>query len=207
MNSKKDNDYPTPSDLRPKKNDILHRTDGKKEDMITANLNKKSFFSIATSFFSAANNLATNKDKAIAKSWVYPIVYMYGHYMELILKEIIRIGSWYEKNKNNKKTIKLNEYPLEKEYKVHNLKKLWDNAENYMYKIDYDGFNSVKDELNSIKSSVNQLNELYGGAMKFRYADEFHSEDIDIQNLKNKMSIIEGTIGGYILGIYNKISN
>jgi len=205
MNSKNNNDYLKPSDLNLNDEDKLHKADGEKNDIITAYSDKKSFLKIASGFFSAANNLAKNKDAVVANSWIYPIVYMYGHYMELILKEIIRIGTWYEEFKDKKKKQKLNEYPL-KNYRKHDLRELWCDAKDYMYKIDYDSFDNVKDELIRIENCVNQLDELYGGGTKFRYMDNEDSDiDINIDSFRITMKKIDSTVIGYILGIHNKI--
>jgi len=210
MKNNKNNDYVTIDDLRPKDKDEIHKESGEPKNIVTAFSGSDNYLRTAYSFFSAAKNLASNKDKVIKNSWIYPVVYMYGFYMELSLKEMIRLGSYYEKNKGETNSSDFKKHKLEGKYtskKGHDLVFLWNNAKKYMFIMDHEGFEKETEQLKNIESCVHELKKLYGNnGTNFKYPDELDSDiNINIEEIKNTMSKVENTFGGYFLGLHEKI--
>lgn len=196
-------DYMTIDDLRPQKGDIILNTKGKKNELINTDANSNSFFIVAHSYFNGAQNLADDVNNVKGDFLIYPIVYLYGHYLELILKEIIRLGLWYKEDTD----LELSKCELKENHRHHNLLSLWKMSKELMYKIHPKAFNEVKDEIEVLDKCVNDLHFLYGNANNFRYPDMLpdNIKQININTLRNTMARVEGTINGYYLGLCEKV--
>ena len=123
---------------------------------------------------------------------VYPIIFLYRHYIELQLKYIIRNG--------RRLLDQTGDFP-----KHHKLDTLWGEARKILEKV-YEG--DPKEELDKVEEYINQLNsrDLWGSA--FRYPTDMNGNkalpDLMHINIGNFSEIIEKVakfLGGTSMGI------
>jgi hypothetical protein len=111
---------------------------------------------------------------------VYPIVYLYRHHIEMVLKDIFRLSvDLLEKPMSNRQ---------EKKLKAHNLSQLWDMIRPNLAPIcDLAGEAALPlEDLNGIDAYMNQLNAHDPGGQSFRYArqqDMTRTLDVDLVHI------------------------
>lgn len=194
---------------RPVKNDILFKSkDGNNLDYATINRqnginNENSLFLLIEGYKCASLKLLneiliTDKvDWLKIDSLIYPVLFSFRHYLELIMKDTIRNYNLIDKK------ISSDEVGFEK---GHSILKLWIlfkniNAENHS-KSDKDTFEQCKIENNSVEMMLNEINNYDENSYSFRYpfkvvgsGDKINSKlvymfdelKIDINNLNISM--------------------
>lgn len=112
---------------------------------------------------------------------VYPIVFLYRQYLELLLKQIIQDGS---------RLLDMNQ-TLPKNHKINNL---WEQSRKILIKVWPD---ADLNDLNTIEQCINQLSETDPFSTAFRYPTDKEDNpslpDIKHINLRNLSEIINKT--------------
>jgi len=99
---------------------------------------------------------------------VYPMVFLYRHYIELVLKDIISIAKKYFNEKV--------EYPEE-----HDLSLLWHTAKKYLLQIsELDN----KKDINAVEKIINEFSIQDPGSFSFRYSKDKKGNEM-LSNLSN----------------------
>lgn len=126
---------------------------------------------------------------------VYPIIYLYRHYLELRFKRLIRQGAIIKDFQIDAK--------LEEVLADHNLMALWNSFIPFFEEVsgDNEDFEKVK---KGIESYINQIHQIDPGSLAFRYEKQKHGkkhtlekiERINIgvfcQNMEKLTSLLEG---------------
>ena len=123
---------------------------------------------------------------------VYPIVFLYRHYIELCLKKIVRDGN-----------ILLDE---PKEMPIHHkIDVLWNECKTLLKKLQLD---STKDDLDAVDEIIGQFSEKDPLSMAFRYPTDKKGEkslpDIRHINVRNLAEIVD-RIDAFFLGVSSVI--
>jgi len=135
------------------------------------------------------------KDRTERNFLVYPIVFLYRHYIELELKEFIRDGNdFLDKSEN---------FPA-----CHNLDELWRRCKEIIEKIEELEPEVPKEALDSMEELIHQFSKVDSDSTAFRYPTDKNEKPllkdlsyIDIENLKEVMSRIDkflNDVGNYI---------
>ncbi|MFW6009068.1 MAG: hypothetical protein ACOCP8_07385, partial [archaeon] len=85
---------------------------------------------------------------------------------------------------------------------------LWEKAKNSLKTIYPKAYKQEKDrnQIKSLDKQINELNKLYGNSFYGRYPDTLpEDKEINIQNMKEKMEKIKATLGGYVMGLSQKL--
>lgn len=145
----------------------------------------------------------TKKDKTSINFLVYPILFLYRHYIELALKELIYVASQY----------------LEKEqsaFNSHDLIFLWNKAKKLISELNIDIIDISEDDIKAVENQIKQFNELDKSSMTFRYpvdkkGDVFKnlSDYINVENIKE---ILDGLYAWFyglvcVIGEYQDLKN
>jgi hypothetical protein len=122
----------------------------------------------------------TQSDRTSLNFMVFPILFLYRHYIELALKEIILSASEY----------------LEKEQKntnIHTLSKLWEEAKKLIFEVDLEIPN---DEIIAIENQILQFHKLDKSSETFRYPFDRQGNVFknlsDYINIENVREIVDG---------------
>jgi hypothetical protein len=123
---------------------------------------------------------------------VYPIVFLYRHYIELCLKEIFRDGN-----------ILLDE---PKEIPIHHkIDELWKDCKIILKKLQRD---SIKDDLEAVDEIITQFSEMDPSSFAFRYPTDTKGKkslpDIRHINLRNLAEILD-RIEAFFVGVSSVI--
>ena len=137
----------------------------------------------AQSYKDAGDRLVeyAKSDKTSINILVFPILFLYRHYLELALKEIIIAATKYlEKGHNNV-------------FSKHNLSQLWNRTKELISEIKIDIPNN---DLNAVEYQILQFDRLDSSSQKFRYpvgnnGDVFVNISNSI-NIENVREIING---------------
>jgi hypothetical protein len=168
----------------PKKGEILFKTD--KDWWNNANLD---YFPLsiqldlyAKGYKEAADIIVNhvNEEKSFQDILVFPVIFLYRHYIELILKDIIRDG--YNLLGENK------DFPQH-----HKIKELWIETRKILEKIIID---CPKTDLDAVEEIIIQFSEKDPLSMVFRYPFDKKGnksiDDLKNVNLRHLAEIIDG---------------
>lgn len=129
---------------------------------------------------------------------VYPIVFLYRHHLELIIKKIIKDG--------NQLLDILNKVPQH-----HKIKQLWDNCKTIVQKVWPEG---SPDDLDAVEQCLNQFNEIDQTSIGFRYPTDKQGnptipeiKHINLRNLAEVMERISSFFEGVDTGISEYLSH
>ncbi|MBD3338588.1 MAG: hypothetical protein GF353_05750 [Candidatus Lokiarchaeota archaeon] len=134
------------------------------------------------SFKDAGDRLVeyAQSDKTSINFLVFPILFLYRHYIELALKEIILSATQYLEKENNA-------------INSHNLSHLWDETKKLISEVDLD---IPEDEIVAVENQIIQFHKLDMSSMTFRYPVDKQgnvfknlSEYINIENVRE---IVDG---------------
>jgi len=125
----------------------------------------------------------------------FPIAYLYRHHLELMLKELVRLGVRWG-------TIDGCEDSLGE----HNLHKLWNKAKQLIRAVWPD---SPDDDLNAVEKMIGQFHKLDPNGQAFRYARDRHGaphlqgapQRIDLNNLKAAVDSVSRFLDASYAGI------
>lgn len=119
-------------------------------------------------------------DKTSINFLVFPILFLYRHYLELALKEIILTATQY----------------LEKEHDAinsHSLSQLWREAKKLISEVD---LNIPNDEMVAVENQISQFHKLDKSSMTFRYPVDKQGNVFknlsDYINIENVREIVDG---------------
>ncbi|MDL2257056.1 hypothetical protein LJC06_02480 [Bacteroidales bacterium OttesenSCG-928-I14] len=154
-----------PSDYaRPEKGDKLFiepSNDNYSDKAIIGRFGKNSDYLIITGFYEIAlTSIRMLKTKGIGEkdTQIYPILYNFRHYLELILKQTIR----------NFRLINREISDDEVGYTTgHSLKNLWETLKRYLYKIENENFKDR--ETNAFEILILELDSIDAESFAFRY--------------------------------------
>jgi hypothetical protein len=111
---------------------------------------------------------------------VFPILFLYRHYLELTLKEIILTATQY----------------LEKSHDAinsHNVSQLWEEAKKLISQVDLDIPN---DDMVAVENQISQFHSLDKSSMTFRYPVDKQGNVFknlsDYINIENIREIVDG---------------
>jgi len=111
---------------------------------------------------------------------VFPILFLYRHYIELALKEIILTATQYLKKEHS--TIN-----------SHNLSQLWKETKKLISEAD---LNIPKDDIVAVENQISQFHELDKSSMTFRYPVDKQGNIFknlsDYINIENVREILDG---------------
>jgi hypothetical protein len=129
---------------------------------------------------------------------VYPIVFLYRHHLELIIKKIIKDG--------NQLLDIINKVP-----KHHKIKQLWDNCKTIVQEVWPEG---SSDDLDAVEQCLNQFNEIDQTSIGFRYPTDKQGnptisgiKHINLRNLAEVMERISSFFEGVDTGISENLSH
>jgi len=141
----------------------------------------------------------TQKDKTSLNFLVFPILFLYRHYLELALKEIIIAANRYLEEHNS--------------IKSHNLIQLWERVKGLISDANLD---ISSDDVNTVENQIFQFDNLDKSSMTFRYpvdkqggVFENLSDYINIQNVKEIVDGLHSWCFGLVcvLGEYEEAKN
>lgn len=118
-------------------------------------------------------------DKTSINFLVFPILFLYRHYLELALKETIIAATQY----------------LEKDHDIkgHNLIQLWEDAKKFIFEADLDIPNS---EMDAVANQISQFHKLDQSSETFRYPVDNKGNIFpnlsDYINIQNVREIVDG---------------
>lgn len=122
----------------------------------------------------------TQTDKTSINFLVFPILFLYRHYLELALKEIIIAANRF----------------LEKEHNVaksHNIMHLWEKVKGLISDVDLD---IPSNEMNAVENQISQFYKLDESSMTFRYPvnkqGRIFENLSDYINIQNVREIVDG---------------
>ena len=146
--------------VHPEKNDILFKETTDCNDLVViGRFGDKNDFMIINGFYDVAINALKglmNKGVGEKDSQIYPIIYNFRHYLELIIKQSIRY-------------FRLIEHEIEDDeigYKPnHSLKELWNILKVYLGKIE----DTDQDETIAFDKLLNELDAIDKNSFAFRY--------------------------------------
>ncbi len=142
----------------------------------------------------------TQTDKTSLNFMVFPILFLYRHYIELALKEIILTASKYLGKKQS--TINF-----------HTLSKLWEEAKRLILEVDLD---IPKDDIVAVANQILQFHNLDKSSMTFRYPADNQGNVFknlsDYINIENVREIVDGLHAWFfglacVLGEYQDAKN
>lgn len=123
--------------------------------------------------------------KASINFLVFPILFLYRHYIELVLKQLIYTASKYLGN-------------TQYSFKSHDLISLWETTKKLIFELDkfIDDFNIPKDELTAVENQIKQFDSLDKSSMTFRYPIDKNGNVFknlsDYINVENVRQIMDG---------------
>ncbi|RGN59249.1 MULTISPECIES: hypothetical protein [unclassified Bacteroides] len=193
---------------RPTKNDTLFKEPLDYNDLsIIGRFVDRNDFMIISGFYDVAiNSLQILKNKGVREkdSHIYPIIYNYRHYLELIIKQTIRYFRLAENEITN------DEVGYES---GHCLKKLWSILKTYLSKIE----DVNQQETIAFDKLLNELNDIDENSFAFRYhcdkGKTIHdkikltiseSKDISLSNLEVVMKKMHCYIEGISCLVYDR---
>ena len=155
----------------------------------------KSWTAYADGYKEAADRLTQSvmQDRFMLDVLVYPIVFLYRHWLELRLKEIIDQGQ------------KLVEELIELPHR-HDLMTLWTHATNIVLRI---WPKTDRTELQEITSIVREFHRVDPASMTFRYGSDKKGSDnlpddishINIRNMRDQLEKVAVHVDGAAFGI------
>jgi hypothetical protein len=170
------------------------------------NLGGKGWESYAAGYKEAADSLA----RRFIKKWqgndilTFPMVFLYGHYLELRLKQLIILGQ------------ELLEEPIAIEQRIlesHRLYELWKPCREILEKLGAKGFwpKDAVDELDSVANLIDEFNAKDREAVNFRYPVTKrqkgnqptlpHLNCVGVRNLYKVMQRLDSFFAAQIVGI------
>ena len=114
-------------------------------------------------------------------SWIFPVVYCYRHYLELMLKSIIEL---YYACQGTGET-----FP-----RSHNLKELWSIVKEHCY--DSDTTEEEQAEIDIVEALMIEFHDFDIKSTAFRYAERVPLSQIDLRNLADVMEGLENHLAG-----------
>lgn len=165
----------------PKKGEHLFRSDLRDHNNACLNFIKDQFDLYAVGYKRAADLLVehaiithSNQD-----TLVYPIVFLYRHYLELRMKDIIKDGNLLLDSPES--------YP-----KGHNISKLWEKCKVIIKKLN--GSNGIMDEIKAVDENITEFSKIDPKSMAFRYPTDREDKPslpgIKYINLGNLISVM-----------------
>jgi len=128
---------------------------------------------------------------------VYPIIFLYRHYIELQLKSLIKYGSILSESPED--------IPL-----THDIKKLWEKCRRILEEIWPDDSES----LNEVEECVLQISEVDPSSQAFRYSKDKGGKNtlpgikhINLKNFHEKISRVASILEGADAGISHYLDN
>lgn len=196
--------------VRPEKNDIFFKEPTDYNDLaVIGRFGDKNDFMIINGFYDIAINALKglkNKDVGEKDSHIYPIIYNFRHYLELIMKQSIRY-------------FRLNEDEIADDeigYDTnHSLKKLWNTLKVYLGKIE----DTDQHETIAFDKLINELDIIDRNSFVFRYHcntgkknDKIkltipNAKDISLNNLEKVIKKMHCYIEGISSLAYNTYEN
>jgi len=145
------------------------------------------------------------KDKTSINFLVFPILFLYRHYIELALKELIYTASKYLDDPQYS-------------FGSHNLIYLWEKTKKLISELVkvIDGFNISEDELIAVENQIKQFDSLDKSSMTFRYPVDKNGNVIknlsDYINIENVRQIMDGLFSWFyglvcFIGEYQDLKN
>ncbi len=140
---------------------------------------------------------ATKIDDGNPDDLFFPVAYLYRHHMELMLKEMVRLG------------VRLGSLEgCDSILGQHNLDRLWDKAKQLIKEV---WPNSPDDDLNAVEQMILEFHKLDPIGQAFRYARDRHGaahlqgapQRVDLDNLKAKVDAVSGFLEAAWAGIDN----
>ncbi len=125
------------------------------------------------------------RDKTSINFLIFPILFLYRHYIELALKQLIYTASKYLDN-------------TQYSFNSHDLISLWETTKELILKLVnvIDDFNIPKNELIAVENQIKQFDSLDRSSMTFRYPIDKNGNVFknlsDYINIENVRQIMDG---------------
>jgi len=125
----------------------------------------------------------------------FPVAYLYRHHLELMLKELVRLG------------VRVGRFDrTEKSLTEHNLVKLWNNVKELIKEVWPD---SPEDDINAVEAVIKEFHRLDKSGQAFRYARDLHGcphlkeapQTVDLGNLKGTVDAVSAFLDAAYAGI------
>lgn len=180
---------------RPKKGDRLIKEPASYNDSsIIGRFGNKNDFMIMSGYYDVAiNSLKRLKDKSIGErdSHIYPILFNFRHYLELIMKDTLR----------NYKLINNESIKDEENKDLHSLCKLWNKLKLYIAQTE--DMNS--EDIKAFETLINDYHKLDKNSTSFRYTLDISGENLNISQSQSisldNLEIIMKKMHNFIEGI------
>ena len=140
------------------------------------------FYSMALGYKDGADLMvdrALNDDKSSIDLLVYPLIFCYRHYIELSLKQLIKLYRIGERERSI--------------WNTHNLSNLWEMVKDLINEY---GIEDVNDSTCAVTKIIENFGELDQGSYSFRYPVDNRGQpielEIDMIDLKNLADVMDG---------------
>ena len=142
-----------------------------------------SFGLYAMGYKDAADHLVEHAPRIGQDFVVYPVMFLYRHYIELRLKDILYTSQ------------KLQDLPVKK-YLRHNILELWEKVMVTLKNVPGDYFGEFSPiVLDNIKDRLEEFNKLDPGSLSFRYPTDFDNIELSEKNIPFNIRQVQEVMG------------
>jgi len=190
-----------PKDLPwPKAGDVLFQPAEDWWNNACLNYTSNTWDLYATGYKEAADNLAKSVDETRhhADLFVYPIVFLYRHYLELRLKDLLMMGQ------------ELTARPQDLKH-IHRIDILWSMCRPILEEV---WPNSEREALDAVEDCIKQFVKVDPASMSFRYPATKDGKPtlpdikhINLRNLKDVLARTSALLEGASMGISSHLDN
>lgn len=180
---------------RPKKGDRLIKKPANYNDLsIIGRFGNKNDFMVMSGYYDVAiNSLKGLKDRGVGErdSHIYPILFNFRHYLELIMKDTLTIY----------KLINNESAKDEENNDLHNLCKLWNKLKPYIAQTE----DMNTEDIKAFETLINDFHKLDKNSTSFRYTLDISGENLNISQSQSisldNLEIIMKKMHNFIEGI------